>query len=87
MLTPTKLFLPLTLHKALQKIAGQGSDLTPIGKTSNDQLEENEDEDKAKKITILKDYNKYLLFLEKYFSNKNAEPLPTGSELAKIIFD
>ncbi len=50
-------------------------------------LEENEDEDKAKKITILKDYNKYLLFLEKYLSNKNAEPLPTGSKLAKIVFD
>merc|ERR1712241_473494 len=31
--------------KALQKISGQGSDLTPIGKTSNDQLEENEDEE------------------------------------------
>lgn len=42
---------------------------------------------KIKKIIILKDYNKYLQFLEKYFSNKNAEPLPTGPELAKIIFD
>ena len=31
--------------QALQKISGQGSDLTPIGKTSNDQLEENEDEE------------------------------------------
>ena len=31
--------------QALQKIANQGSDLTPIGKTSNDQLEENEDEE------------------------------------------
>ena len=31
--------------KALQKIANQGSDLTSIGKTSNDQLEENEDEE------------------------------------------
>merc|ERR1712098_647500 len=31
--------------KALQKISGQGSDLTPIGKTSNDQLEEDEDEE------------------------------------------
>jgi hypothetical protein len=28
-----------------------------------------------------------LQFLEKYFSNKNAEPLPTGSDLAKIIYD
>ena len=24
--------------------------------------------------------------LEKYFSNKNAEPLPTGADLAKIIY-
>ena len=31
--------------QALQKIAGQGSDLTPIGKTSTDQFEENEDEE------------------------------------------
>merc|ERR1712228_1096867 len=31
--------------KALQKIATQGSDLTPIGKTSNEQMEENEDEE------------------------------------------
>ena len=50
-------------------------------------LEENDDEDKEKKLIILKDYNKYLQFLEKYFSNKNAEPLPTGPDLAKIIYD
>ena len=49
-------------------------------------LEENDDEEKDKKISILKDYNKYLFFLEKYFSDKNAEPLPSGPELAKIIF-
>tara|TARA_B100001758_G_scaffold225278_1_gene217212 strand:- start:357 stop:857 length:501 start_codon:yes stop_codon:yes gene_type:complete len=55
--------------------------------TEFSRIEESEDEDKEKKITILKDYNKYLLFLEKYFTNKNAEPLPTGSELAKLIFD
>ena len=52
-------------------------------------LEENDDEDKdkEKKLIILKDYNKYLLFLEKYFSNKNAEPLPSGSDLVKIIYE
>ena len=50
-------------------------------------LEENEDEDKEKKLIILKDYNKYLQFFEKYFSNKNAEPLPMGPDLAKIIYD
>ena len=41
---------------------------------------------KEQKIMILKDYNKYLSFMEKYFSNKNAEPLPIGSELSKHIF-
>ena len=50
-------------------------------------LEENDDEDKEKKLVILKDYNKYLQFLEKYFSNKNADPLPAGPDLAKIIYD
>ena len=55
--------------------------------TEFSKLEENDDEDKDKKLVILKDYNKYLQFLEKYFSNKSAEPLPTGPKLAKIIFD
>ena len=55
--------------------------------TEFSKLEENDDEDKDKKLVILKDYNKYLQFLEKYFSNKNAEPLPTGADLAKIIYD
>ena len=50
-------------------------------------LEENYDEDKEKKLVILKDYNKYLQFLEKYFSNKNAEPLPSGFDLAKMIYE
>ena len=54
--------------------------------TEFSKLEENDDEDKNKKLVILKDYNKYLQFLEKYLSNKNADPLPTGPELAKIIF-
>ena len=54
--------------------------------TEFSKLEENDDEDKDKKLLILKDYNKYLQFLEKYFSDKNAAPLPTGSELAKTIF-
>ena len=55
--------------------------------TEFSKLEENDDEHKDKKLVILKDYNKYLQFLEKYFSNKNAEPLPTGADLAKIIYD
>ena len=84
-----------TVHRELHDrlVINQERPFTTIPEAMNyidtefTRLEENEDEDKAKKITILKDYNKYLLFLEKYFSNKNAEPLPTGSELAKIIFD
>ena len=55
--------------------------------TEFSKLEENDDEEKDKKLVILKDYNKYLQFLEKYFSNTNADPLPTGHELAKIIYD
>ena len=49
-------------------------------------MEESDDENKAQKMQILKDYNIYLNFMEKYFSNKNAEPLPSGKELSKIIF-
>ena len=49
-------------------------------------LEDGDDENKEQKIIILKDYNKYLTFMEKYFSNKNADPLPIGSELSKHIF-
>ena len=56
--------------------------------TEFSRLEEDyDDEMQSQKLQILKDYNQYLSFLEKYFSNKNAEPLPTGPELAKIIFD
>ena len=49
-------------------------------------MEDSDDENKAQKMQILKDYNVYLNFMEKYFSNKNAEPLPSGKELSKIIF-
>ena len=49
-------------------------------------MEESDDENKDQKMQILKDYNVYLNFMEKYFSNKNAEPLPSGKELSKIIF-
>ena len=35
------------------------------------------DEDKEEKNQIIKDYNKYLIFIEKYFSDKNAKPLKT----------
>ncbi len=49
-------------------------------------MEESDDEHKVQKMQILKDYNVYLNFMEKYFSNKNADPLPSGKELSKIIF-
>ena len=54
--------------------------------TEFSKIEDGNEENKEDKITILKDYNKYLLFLEKYFSKKNAEPLPVGSTLTKHIF-
>ena len=54
--------------------------------TEFSKLEDNEDEMKTQKLQILKDYNKYLIFMEKYFSNKNSDPLPSGPELSKHIF-
>ena len=54
--------------------------------TEFSKIEDGNDENKEEKISLLKDYNKYLSFLEKYFSNKNAEPLPDGSKLSKLIF-
>ena len=50
-------------------------------------LEDSEDELKDEKLQILNDYNKYLVFLEKYFQDKNAKPLKTGPALAKQIFE
>ena len=50
-------------------------------------LEDSEDENKDKKLKILNDYNTYLSFLENYFSAKNPQPLKTGKELVKQIFD
>ena len=55
--------------------------------TEFSKMEESDDENKNQKMQILKDYNIYLSFMEKYFSNKNAEPLPSGKELSKVIFD
>ena len=54
--------------------------------TEFSKLDDTEDASKEEKRIILKEYNKYLSFMEKYFSNKNAEPLPIGSELCKHIF-
>ena len=49
-------------------------------------IEERGEDNSEDRIKILNDFNQYLIFMEKYFSNKNAEPLPTGSELCKHIF-
>ena len=38
-------FLTYFLLQALEKIAKQGSDLTPIGKTDNDHNDDNDDEE------------------------------------------
>ena len=46
---------------------------------------ENTGENKEK-ISMLKDFNKYLIFMEKYFSDKEAKPLKQGTELVKQIF-
>ncbi len=54
--------------------------------TEYSKIEDGDDENKEEKISILRDYNKYLTFIEKYFSNQNAEPLPEGSKLSKHIF-
>ena len=54
--------------------------------TEFSKIEDGNGENKEERISILRDYNKYLLFLEKYFSDKNAEPLPNGAKLSKYIF-
>ena len=82
------------IHKELHDrlVINQERPFTTIPEAMNQidaefsRLEDNDDEMKDKKLKILNDYNKYLSFLEKYFSNKNAEPLPSGSELSKLIF-
>ena len=50
-------------------------------------IEDDESENKENKIKILNEYNQYLIFLEKYFSNKNSAPLESGSNLIKQIYN
>ena len=50
-------------------------------------IESGSSKEKEKKLNILNDYNTYLVFLEKYFKDKNAKPLKSGNELIKQIFD
>ena len=49
-------------------------------------LEKGDDDLKEEKLKILNDYNTYLIFMEQYFSDKNAKPLKQGTELVKQIF-
>ena len=48
---------------------------------------EDSGEKKEDDIKILNEYNKYLIFLEKYFSDSGAKPLKLNSQLIKEIFN
>ena len=50
-------------------------------------LEDIDKENKEEDMKILNEYNQYLTFLEKYFSDKNAQPLKLGPNLIKQIFN
>ena len=54
--------------------------------TEFSKIEDSGREDTDEELKILNEYNKYLIFLEKYFSNKNAEPLKLGQDLVKSIY-
>ena len=54
--------------------------------TELSKIEDEGEENKELDIKILNEYNQYLIFLEKYFSNKNAQPLKLGNQLIKQIF-
>jgi len=54
--------------------------------TERSKIEENNSDDSEVKMKMLEDFNTYLIFMEKYFSDKNAKPLKSGSELVKQIF-
>ena len=50
-------------------------------------IEDEGSQDLEEDTKILNEYNQYLNFLEKYFSDKNARPLKLGKELIKQIYD
>ncbi|PPR47040.1 MAG: Exodeoxyribonuclease I [Alphaproteobacteria bacterium MarineAlpha5_Bin9] len=83
-------FIHQELHDRL--VINQHRPFTTIPESMNyvdtelSNIEDNNDTDKESKIKTLKDFNTYLIFLEKYFSNKNAEPLKKGKDLLKQIF-
>ena len=55
--------------------------------TELSKIEDDGSDNKENKIRILNEYNQYLIFLEKYFSNKNAVPLESGINLLKQIYN
>ena len=55
--------------------------------TELSKIEDTNDENKEEKIKIIKDFNHYLIFMEKYFSDKNSKPLKRGKDLIKQIFE
>ena len=55
--------------------------------TERSRIEDENNDDKEKNMQILDEYNKYLEFLENYFSDRNATPLKTGDELIKQIYN
>ena len=60
-----------------------------FAKANTDILAQNliENEKKEEKIQIINDYNKYLIFIEKYFTDENSQPLKKGKDLIKQIFN
>ena len=54
--------------------------------TERSKIEEGSSDDSESKMKTLDDFNTYLIFMEKYFSNKNASPLKQGKELVKQVF-
>ena len=84
-------FVHRELHDRL--VVNQHRPFTTIPEAMNyidtelSKIEDNNDENKEEKIKIINDYNKYLIFFEKYFSDKNAKPLKKGKDLIKQIFE
>jgi len=83
-------FIHSELHDRL--VINQHRPFTTIPESMNyidmelSRIEDSTDDNKAEKTKIIKDYNTYLIFMEKYFSNKNARPLKKGKELINQIF-
>ena len=83
------------IHKELHDrlVINQDRPFTTIPESMNyvdtelSRIEEGNVDNSESKIKMLNDFNTYLIFMEKYFSNKNAKPLKKGKELLKQIFN